>query len=124
VVSIIDDDASVRAAANNLVKSLGYTVHVFASAGEFLRSPRLNETACVIADIRMPVMSGLELQSHLRTRGNRVPFIFITALPDATVRARAFEGGASGFLTKPFEEDALINCLNTALDQRPGKRGK
>jgi FixJ family two-component response regulator len=115
VISVIDDDASVRAATGNLVRSLGYTVHVFASAEAFLQSQRLNETACVVTDIRMPVMSGLELQVHLRAQGSRVPFIFITALPDDSVRVRAFEGGASGFLTKPFDESALIGCLDAAL---------
>jgi len=115
VISIIDDDPSVRAATYNLVRSFGYVVHTFASAEAFLLSPRLAETSCVIADVRMPAMSGLEMQAHLRAQGSGIPFIFITALPDASVRTRAFEGGASGFLTKPFDEDALIDCIDTAL---------
>jgi FixJ family two-component response regulator len=115
VISIIDDDPSVRAATYNLVRSLGYIVHTFASAEAFLQSPLLTKTSCVIVDVRMPAMSGLEMQTHLRAQGYGVPFIFITALPDAGVRARAFEGGASGFLTKPFDEDALIGCIDTAL---------
>jgi FixJ family two-component response regulator len=123
VISVIDDDASVRAATYNLVRSLGYTVHVFASAEAFLQSPLLNETSCVITDIRMPAMSGLELQVHLRAQGYGVPFIFITALPNDSVRVRAFEGGASGFLTKPFDEGALIGCLDIALGQ-PRKTGQ
>jgi FixJ family two-component response regulator len=123
VVSIIDDDASVRAATNNLIRSLGYTVHVFESADAFLRSEYINDTSCVIADVQMPVMSGIELQSHLRAIGNRVPFIFITAFPEDSVRARAFKAGAIGFLTKPFDGGMLIGCLNTALEQRGGGSG-
>lgn len=117
VISIIDDDPSVRAATYNLVRSLGYAVHVFASAEAFLGSPHKGETCCVIADVRMPSMSGIEMQALLRQQGSCLPIIFITALPDASVRTRAFEGGASGFLTKPFNEDALITCLDAALDR-------
>jgi FixJ family two-component response regulator len=74
VISIIDDDGSVRAAIHNLVRSVGYIVHTFASAEEFLRSPQLNDTSCVIADVQMPTMSGVELQASLLAQGNRVPF--------------------------------------------------
>ena len=115
VISIIDDDPSILAATYFLVRSLGYTVHTFASAEAFLQSARLAETSCVIADVSMPAMSGLEMQSHLRAQGNGVPFIFITALRDPGVRTRAFEGGASGFLNKPFDVDALISCIDAAL---------
>jgi FixJ family two-component response regulator len=117
VISIIDDDASVRAATNNLIRSLGYTVHTFASADAFLRSEYIGDTACVIADVQMPAMSGIELQSHLRAIGNRVPFIFITAFPEDSVRARALKAGAICFLTKPFDGGTLIGCLNVALAQ-------
>jgi len=115
VISVIDDDASVRAALNNLVKSLGYIVHVFPSAEAFLQSAQLSNTWCVIADVRMPAMSGIELQSRLRALGSRVPFVFITAVPEEGVRARALEEGAVCFLTKPFDEDTLIACLGKAL---------
>jgi FixJ family two-component response regulator len=115
VISIIDDDPSVRAATSNLLRSFGYAVHVFDSAEAFLHSPQLAETSCAIVDIRMPAMSGLEMQAHLRAQGNSVPLIFITALPDASARTRAFAGGASGFLTKPFDKDSLINCIDSAL---------
>jgi len=115
VISVIDDDASVRIAMNNLVRSLGYIVHVFASAEAFLQSVQLNNTWCVIADVRMPAMSGVELQSRLRIQGNHVPFVFITAVPEESVRARALEDGAICFLTKPFGEDTLIACLGKAL---------
>lgn len=117
VISIIDDDVSVRVATCNLVRSLGYVVYTFASAGEFLRSPHLDDTSCVIADVQMPVMSGLELQAQLLADGYRKPFIFITAFSGENVRARALKAGASCFLTKPFTEDALIDCLDAALQE-------
>ncbi len=120
VISIIDDDASVRVATNNLVRSLGYTVHTFASAEEFLRSAHLNDASCVIADVQMPAMSGVELQSVLLTQGHRVPFIFITAYPEETTRARALKAGAICFLTKPFDGGTLIRCLDAALDGHGG----
>jgi len=115
VISIIDDDDSVRAATHNLVRSLGYVVHTFASAEEFLRSPHLNDTSCVIADVQMPTMSGLELQAHLHAEGYRLPFIFITAFSVDNARMRALKAGATCFLAKPFAGEALINCLDTAL---------
>jgi FixJ family two-component response regulator len=121
VISIIDDDASIRAGLNNLVRSFGYIVSTFASAAAFLQSVQLHNTCCVIADVRMPAMSGVELQSHLRSQGYKVPFIFITAVPDETIRTQALSDGAICFLTKPFDEDALINCLNSALEQYRSK---
>jgi FixJ family two-component response regulator len=115
VISIIDDDGSVRCAICNLVRSLGYVVHPFASAVEFLRSDRLHETSCVIADVKMPEMTGVELQDHLRAQGHCVPFIFITAFPVEISRARALKAGAICFLTKPFDGDTLAKCLECAL---------
>ena len=117
VISIIDDDPSVRAATYNLVRSFGYVVHTFESAEAFLQSPQLAETSCAIVDVRMPAMSGLDMQAHLRAHGNGVPLIFITAVPDTGARTRAFAAGASGFLTKPFDKDALIGCIDNALGQ-------
>lgn len=117
VISIIDDDGSVRAATSTLVKSLGYNVHAFTSAEEFLLSNELNGTSCVIADVQMPKMSGVELQAHLRAQGHRLPFIFITAFPVESVRATALKAGATCVLTKPFGADVLIQCLNAALEQ-------
>ena len=116
VISIVDDDRSVRAATYNLVRSLGYTVHTFASAEEFLRSPHLKDTSCVIADVQMPAMSGVELQSHLLAKGRRVPFIFITAFAVESARQRALKAGATCFLTKPFDGEALVKCLDAALE--------
>lgn len=115
IVSIVDDDSSVRAATDNLVRSLGYVVHTFASAEEFLASPHLNDTSCVIADVQMPTMSGLELQACLLAQGCRMPFIFITAFALDDARMRALKAGATCFLAKPFSGEALINCLETAL---------
>jgi FixJ family two-component response regulator len=124
VISIIDDDASVRTAIQNLVRSLGYTVHIFASAEAFLQSAQLKDTRCVIADVQMPAMSGVELQFHLRAKGYRVPFIFISAFPEENVRERALKGGAICFLTKPFDGCVLIEHLHTALAQHPGELNK
>ena len=115
VISVIDDDASVRAATNNLLMSRGYVVHTFASAEEFLGSVHLDETSCVIADVQMAAMSGLDLLVSMRARGYRAPFIFITAFPDESVRARAMRAGATCFLAKPFAAPNLIKCLDTAL---------
>ena len=124
VISVIDDDASVRVATNNLLRSHGYRVHTFASAEEFLRSAHLNDTSCVIADVQMPVMNGVELLTLMRTQGYGVPFIFITAFPDESVRARALNAGAICFLAKPFPGPTLINCLGTALKGHRGGADK
>ncbi|WP_342724110.1 response regulator [Bradyrhizobium sp. B097] len=115
LISVVDDDASVRAATENLLKSRGYIVQTFASAEDFLKSPRLNETSCVITDVQMPVMSGLDLLAEMRTKGLSVPFIFITAFPNDRVRASVLSSGAIGFLAKPFAGHTLIECLDAAL---------
>lgn len=120
VISVVDDDASVRAATNNLLKSRGYIVRTFASAEAFLQSGELNDSACVIADVQMSVMSGIDLLTHMRSRGYRTPFIFITAFPDQGVRDRALGAGAICILAKPFATPALIQCLEVALE-RPGR---
>jgi FixJ family two-component response regulator len=120
VISVIDDDASVRAATNNLLTSHGYMVHTFASAEEFLQSIHLNDTSCVIADVQMPAISGLDLLILMRAQGFRAPFIFITAFPDESVRDRALKAGAICFLGKPFAGPTLIKCLDTALKGRRG----
>ena len=121
MLSVIDDDASVRAATDNLLRSLGYAVRTFVSAEEFLGSARLNDTSCVIADVQMPGMSGVDLQARLLTEGYRVPFIFMTAFPEETIRARALKAGAICFLTKPFDRLTLIRCLDTALERHGGE---
>jgi FixJ family two-component response regulator len=124
VISVIDDDGSVRAATHNLVRSLGYAVHTFASAEEFLRSSHLGDTSCVIADVRMPTMSGLELQADLLARGHSLPFIFITAFAIESDRARALKAGAVCYLTKPFDGEALIACLDAALEGKGAATGQ
>jgi len=120
VIAVIDDDASVRTATNNLLSSHGYLVDTFASAEEFLQSARLNESACVVADVQMPTMSGLDLLVHMRNEGYAAPFIFITAFPEESVRARALKAGAICFLAKPFAGPSLIRCLEAALNQGRG----
>ncbi|WFU37696.1 response regulator [Bradyrhizobium sp. CB82] len=118
VISVLDDDPYVRAAIDNLLASRGYVVHTFASAEEFLGSTDLNGASCVIADVQMPVMSGIDLLTQMRTQGSATPFIFITAFPDESVRARALRAGALCFLGKPFATSELIQCLETALGGR------
>jgi len=123
VISVVDDDTSVRVATNNLLRSRGYIVHTFASAEEFLRSPHFNETSCVIADVQMSAMSGLDLLTAMRARGYDAPFIFITAFPGENIRARAMKAGAVGFLAKPFAVPDLVECLETALEAGRNEAG-
>jgi FixJ family two-component response regulator len=114
VISVVDDDASVRTAIDNLLSSHGYVVHTFASAEEFLQSTHLHNSSCVVADLQMPGMSGLDLLTHMHAEGHDAPFIFITAFPEDSVRDRALKAGAIGFLAKPFAAPELIKCLETA----------
>ena len=120
LIAIIDDDASVRATTDSLVRSLGFVVYTFTSAEEFLRWDRLDDVSCVIADVQMPGMSGVELQAHLLTQGYRVPFIFFTAFPDEQIRAQAIRAGAICYLTKPFDGDSLVQGLDVALKKHEG----
>jgi FixJ family two-component response regulator len=120
LIAIIDDDASVRATTDSLVRSLGYVVCTFASAEDFLRSNRLDDLSCVIADVQMPGMSGVELQAHLLAQGNSVPFIFFTAFPNDQIRAQALKAGAICYLTKPFDGDSLVQGLQVALKRPDG----
>jgi FixJ family two-component response regulator len=118
VVSIVDDDKSIRDATRRLVRSLGHSAATFASAEEFLESGSLRQTACLIVDVQMPGMSGIDLQNHLIASGDCPPVIFVTAFPDDGVQARALGAGAVGFLAKPFSEACLIACLDRALAHR------
>ena len=122
MISIVDDDAAVRETTQALVRSLGYNTMTFASAEEFLQSERVHDTSCLITDVQMPGLSGVELQSLLLARGHQTPIIFVTGFPEEKIRARALEAGAVGFLSKPFDEERLIDCLNQALDGRAGER--
>lgn len=120
VISIVDDDESVREATKGLVRSLGFVAATFGSAEEFLNSERRRETSCVIADVQMPGVSDVELQRRLIAEGDRLPMIFITAFPEDRVRERVLEAGAFGFLSKPFNEEHLIGCLDNALKSSAG----
>ena len=115
MISVVDDDASIRVAADSLLRARGYIVSTFASAAEFLSSRQLDESSCVITDVRMPDMSGVELQTVLRNQGRRTPFIFITAFPEESARLRALHDGAVCFLSKPFDAPTLIRCVEAAL---------
>jgi FixJ family two-component response regulator len=117
MIGIIDDDESVRIATENLVRSLGFGTSTFASAEEFLESAHLHDTSCLITDVQMPGMTGVELQSHLLERGNRIPMIFITAFPEERIRQQVCAAGAIGFLSKPFDGGMMIECIDKALRQ-------
>ena len=115
ILMIVDDDESIRRAARRLIKSYGFPVETFASAEDFLSSGRLHETACLVLDVQMSGLNGLELQSRLITDGHQVPIIFITAFNDENARAQALKAGALGYLVKPFEEADLLTAINVAL---------
>ena len=118
VISIIDDDASVRTATNNLLSSHGYWSRHSCRLTTSCNRPASDNLSCVIADVQMPGMSGLDLLTHMRAQGYNVPLIFITAFPDDSARARALKAGAIGFLAKPFAGPLLIDCIETALNRR------
>ena len=115
MISIIDDDLLVRESTADLISSLGHEALIFGSAEQFLASGCLKDTACIITDLHMPGLNGLDLQSRLLAEGHRTPIIFITAYPKEAARSRALTAGAVAFLSKPFEESALISSLETAL---------
>jgi FixJ family two-component response regulator len=115
IVSIIDDDEVVRNSIQTLLQSLGYNVHTFASAEDFLTSRQLHQTSCVISDVQMPGLSGIELEAVLRTEGYRIPVILVTGHPDELIRDRARRAGEASFLSKPVGEANLIRCLDRAL---------
>ena len=115
LIAIVDDDSSVRSAVQDLLKTVGLQARTFASAEEFLSSGQQHHVACLIADIRMPGMSGLDLQAQLNADHIRVPIIFVTAHDDAPMRMQALRAGAVEFLAKPFDEDHLLDCVWAAL---------
>jgi FixJ family two-component response regulator len=119
IVSIIEDDESVRLAVQSLVRSLGLIAYTFASGEEFLQSPHVDDTSCLITDMQLPGMNGLKLQSLVLEQGRGMPIIFVTAFPEERFRKRALEGGAVGFLSKPFDGQILITLVEEAL-----KRGR
>jgi FixJ family two-component response regulator len=116
VVAIVDDDDLMRSALQGMLKSFGLQSQVFASAEEFLESGQQRQAACLIADIRMPGMSGLELQAQLNAERCRIPTIFITAHGDAKMRLQALRAGAVEFMAKPFDDAVLIESVRAALE--------
>lgn len=114
-IVIVDDDESVRVATRCLVQSLGFDTLAFASAEDFLRCKEASESDCLITDVNMPGLSGVELQRRLLAEGRKVPIIFMTAFPDESIEQRAMKAGAVCYLSKPFEGNALIRCLEQAL---------
>ncbi|MBN3968777.1 response regulator [Pseudomonas gregormendelii] len=115
IISIVDDDKSGRIALSSLMRSLGYESHLFSCAEDFLASTERNVTDCLITDVQMPGMSGLDLQRELCNHSPDVPIIFITAHPEESVRQRAKAGGAVCFLSKPFDGQVLIDCIERTL---------
>ena len=115
LVSVVDDDESVRESLPDLLKAFGFTTQAFSSAEAFLASENIGQTRCLILDIAMAGMTGLDLQRELKIHGPQIPIIFITAQKDEAVHARAFEQGAVDFLLKPFSDTALFAALSTAL---------
>ncbi len=115
IIAVVDDDQSMRHSLNIFLRSLGYLADAFGSAEEFLESGRLSNASCLISDVRMPGMSGLELQKRLVALGCKIPVIFMTAFADNRAREEAMAAGAIGFLHKPFHEDKLIACLDQVL---------
>jgi FixJ family two-component response regulator len=115
-ISIIDDDPIVREAIADLVQSLGYEAATFESAEQFLASGAVAQTSCLITDLHMPGQSGLDLQKQLLAEGHRTPVIFVTAFLDEKFRNRAMNAGAVAFLSKPFRDDTLIDCVKNALN--------
>jgi FixJ family two-component response regulator len=117
VISVIDDDEDVRISMASLMESLGFTIEAFPSASDFLASDTIRRTHCLIADVHMPHMTGLELHRHLRQSGYSIPTILITAYPDDSVRNQALDQGVICYLSKPVEQDRLLECVRSALDR-------
>ena len=122
LISVVDDDDESREAVAVLVKSLGFAVETFASAADFLAWPRLRQTSCLIADVNMPGMTGVELHRRLVTLGHAIPTILITAYPDDAVRARAIADGVIAYLSKPCSDCALLDLVRSALNAADAHR--
>jgi len=116
LIAIVDDDRSIQRALKDLMESAGLTAQSFGSAEEFLESDLRNQTGCLVADVRMPGMSGLELQAKLKAEGSRIPIIFITAHADAKMKLQAIKAGAVEFLFKPFDDEVLLMKIRAALE--------
>jgi FixJ family two-component response regulator len=116
LISVVEDDQPFRESMRKLMTVLGYTVQAFSSATEFLKSPLLTETACLVTDVQMPGMSGVELHRHLIDRGQVIPTILVTAYPDERARNRALKDGVVCYLSKPVDDEHLERCLRSALE--------
>jgi FixJ family two-component response regulator len=123
VVAIVDDDEAVGNAIEVLMRSVGLIAKAFSSGEEFLRSPELSHTGCLVVDFDMPKMSGLDLHYNLSQLGKEIPTVMITAYPSDDIRARALQAGFICYLPKPFDESDLLNCIQAALDRAKGNRG-
>jgi len=121
VVSVVDDDASLRRSLRNLLTSVGFQVEMFASAEEFLSSSQRENSGCLVLDLRLGGMSGLDLLSHLAATGSRIPVVILTAHGDDEARQRALEAGAVAFLGKPFRADTLLDAVGRALGHHRGE---
>jgi len=117
LISVIDDDDDARVAITSLMESLGFTTEAFPSAAEFLACQNMARTRCLIADVHMPGMTGLELHRHLMQSGRAIPTILITAYPDDNIRDRALSQGVVCYLQKPVDDDGLLRCIRAALDR-------
>jgi FixJ family two-component response regulator len=120
LVSVVEDDRFFRESMRRLMRSLGYGVAAFSNAADFLASPRLAETACLIADVNMPIMTGLKLHRRLIEAGYAIPTILITAYPNEDVRARALQDGVVCYLRKPVDQDQLLRCIRAAVHSGDG----
>jgi FixJ family two-component response regulator len=118
LISIVDDDPAVREGTMDLLNSMGFTAETFQLADEFLKSDRLRSTSCLIADVQMPGMTGLELHSRLIASGTIIPTILITAFPRDDDRRRAMQAGVICYLTKPYNDKDLVSCIRSALELR------
>jgi FixJ family two-component response regulator len=114
-IAVVDDDPMVGEATAELIESFGLVAHIFSSAQAYLKSNCVRRAACVVADMQMPGMDGLQLQQRLARSGHPVPIIFVTAFPDERVRERAMKAGAVNYLSKPFEPRDLIGCIRSAI---------
>jgi FixJ family two-component response regulator len=119
IIAIVDDDAPLREALGSVLKAAGFSPRTFASAEEFLACDDCDETACLVLDVRLPGMSGIELQKRLRETHGQIPIIFVTAHGDASLGDTLMRGGAKAFLNKPVRSDALVKAIRRALENRP-----
>lgn len=123
LISIVEDDNAVRESLNSFILSLGYASSTFAAAEEYLASELLHCTACLISDVQLPGMSGVDLQARLIADGHRIPIVFVTGFVSETIRSRVLTDGAVGYFAKPLDPDRLIECLEKALGSIPPQNG-